>query len=278
MIKLTQIVILSLLTVQAYAKNDCASATYFRTVGKKSGYALKSELSRIISSTHKNNSYDALFRAYQMGDSDTSLDNDGTVLDIYSEDPSGADPYNYKHFKKKCGNYKTESNCYNREHIFPQSLFYKRAPMRSDYFHVLPTDGKVNGMRGSYPFGEVVGEVKWKSRNGSKLGHSNYPKYRGMVFEPIDEFKGDVARALLYFATRYERQMPRFKEHAMTNGSSQQAYKKWFLKTLVKWHQQDPVSVHERQRNEAGCKFQKNRNPFIDNPEWVLDIWEDAIL
>ncbi len=275
--KFNKILVLAVLTTLVSARTSCNSPSYYNSVNKKTGYSLKSELSRIISSTHKNNSYDSLYRAYEMGDSDTTFDNDGTVLDIYSEDPNGADPYNYTHFRKKCGNYKTESNCYNREHLFPQSLFYKRSPMRSDYFHVVPTDGKVNGMRGSYPFGEVS-EVTWKSRNGSKLGKSKDPKFRGMVFEPIDEFKGDVARALLYFATRYERQITRFKEHAMTNGSSQQVYTKWFLKTLVRWHQMDPVSDHERQRNEAGCRFQKNRNPYIDNPRWVMDVWEDAIL
>ena len=263
------------LSIQSFA--NCHNRSYYSSVAKKTGYDLKWELTKIISHGHKNNSYGSLYHAYSMGDSDTTYDNDGTVLDIYSEDPNGADPYNYKHFGKKCGNYKTESNCYNREHLFPQSLFYKRAPMRSDYFHVVPTDGKVNGMRGSYPFGEVHGEVKWASRNGSKLGHSKNKEYRGMVFEPINEFKGDVARAMLYFATRYARQMPNFKQHAMTNGSSDQVYTKWFLKTLVKWHLQDPVSDHEKQRNEAGCKFQNNRNPFIDNPEWVLDIWEDAV-
>ena len=271
------IIILSFFIYSSQAKTNCDSASYYSSVGKSSGYELKWKLTKIIGSSHRSKSYDSLYNAYKMGDSDTTFENDGTVLDIYSEDPTGADPYNYKHFKKKCGNYKTESNCYNREHLFPQSLFFKRSPMRSDYFHVIPSDGKVNGMRGSYPFGEVGKSVTWVSRNGSRVGHSADPKYRGVVFEPIDEFKGDVARAILYFGTRYATQMPNFKQHAMTNGSSDQVYSTWFLKTMIKWHLNDPVSDHEKQRNEAGCKFQKNRNPFIDNPDWVLDIWEDAI-
>ncbi len=271
------IIISSLFIYSSQAKSDCDSASYYSSVGKSSGYELKWKLTKIIGSSHRSKGYGSLYEAYQMGDSDTTFENDGTVLDIYSEDPTGADPYNYKHFRKKCGNYKTESNCYNREHLFPQSLFFKRSPMRSDYFHVIPSDGKVNGMRGSYPFGEVGKSVTWKSRNGSKVGHSADPKYKGVVFEPIDEFKGDVARAILYFGTRYARQMPNFKKHAMTNGSSDQVYSKWFLQTMIKWHLNDPVSDHEKQRNRAGCKFQKNRNPFIDNPDWVLDIWEDAI-
>ncbi len=79
---------------------------------------------------------------------------------------------------------------------------------------------------------------------------------------------------MLYFAVRYENQIPRFKAHAMTDGSVEQTYATWFLNILIKWHKQDPVSDNERYRNNAACKFQKNRNPFIDHPQWVSAIWE----
>ena len=85
--KFNKILVLAVLTTLVSARTSCNSPSYYNSVNKKTGYSLKSELSRIISSTHKNNSYDSLYRAYEMGDSDTTFDNDGTVLDIYSEDP-----------------------------------------------------------------------------------------------------------------------------------------------------------------------------------------------
>ena len=93
-----------------------------------------------------------------------------------------------------------------------------------------------------------------------------------MVFEPIDEFKGDIARALLYFATRYEGRVGSFN-HVMFDGSREQVYTTWFLNMLVKWHKMDPVSPHEIHRNDVGFRFQGNRNPFIDHPEFVEKIW-----
>jgi len=79
----------------------------------------------------------------------------------------------------------------------------------------------------------------------------------------------------LYFATRYEHRVKNFS-HIMLNGSEDQVYADWFLNLLIKWHKQDPVSEHEIHRNEIGFKFQGNRNPFIDNPEWVEKIWLGA--
>ena len=243
---------------------------YSKTSGKV-GFELKTALKEIITRNHEPKSYNALFRVYLTSDLDTTYENDGTILDIYSENPRGEDEYNFSKEEDKCGNYRAESDCFNREHLFPQSIFKKAAPMRSDFFHVFPTDGAVNGMRGSFPFGEVR-EAKKISLNGSKLGKSVTPGYRGLVFEPIDEFKGDVARALLYFATRYQDRISSW-HHEMLDGSSDRVYRKWFIALLLKWHKADPVSEHEMNRNNAGEEFQGNRNPFIDHPEYADLIW-----
>jgi hypothetical protein len=53
----------------------------------------------------------------------TGYENDNTVLDIYSENPNGTDPYSYNYPSTQCGSYNGEGDCYNREHIVPQSLF-----------------------------------------------------------------------------------------------------------------------------------------------------------
>ena len=197
-------------------------------------------------------------------------DVDRNIIDFYSNNPHGQNPYNYQR-NDKCGTYRQEGDCWNREHIFPQGIFKKKMPMKTDYHHIVPTDGYVNNRRGRYPFGEVS-SVKWESQNGSKLGSSSRKDYTGRVFEPIDKYKGDIARALFYFAVRYQKQGGNWSD-ATLNNSNYLFYKPWYVKMLKEWHQADPVDTFEQMKNQKGYEFQKNRNPFIDHPEWVELIW-----
>ena len=244
-----------------------------------SGFALKTQLKNIISNGHIDQGYGALYDAYTTSDTDIFYENDGSVLDMYSENPNGPDPYNYLHKTRNCGNYNSENDCYNREHIFPQGFFNSLHPMRTDIHHVIPSDGYVNGRRSSYPFGEVTTPT-WTSRNGSKVGQNTFDSFTGTVFEPIDEFKGDIARMLLYFAVRYEDEVTdsNWDDHDASennplDGSNDQVYEDWYIKLLYKWHTNDPVSQRENVRNDEAYQFQGNRNPFIDHPEYVTQIW-----
>ncbi len=246
---------------------------YYDSAAGLTGYALKTKLGEIITAGYQTKSYDNLYNGYPTTDTDSFYEKDGSVLDIYSENPTGADPYNYTHGQKKCGNYSVEGDCYNREHSVPQSLFNSASPMVSDIHHILPTDGKVNGMRSNYPYGKVSNPT-YTSKNGSKLGPNSSPGYGGTVFEPINEFKGDVARGLLYFVTRYQTKLSGFSSGNILNTSNvNQGLTTWELNLLLLWHQQDPVSEREIVRNNASYNYQKNRNPFIDHPEWVTTIW-----
>ncbi len=246
-------------------------ANYYDNALGKTGYTLKTALKEIITNGYVSYSYDDLYTIYLTSDKDDYYENDGTVLDIYSEKPQGPDAYEYVHIDEKCGTYSTEGDCYNREHIVPQSVFDSASPMVSDAHFVVPTDGYVNGRRSNYPFGEVS-DPTWTSTNGSKVGPNSTSGYVDTVFEPIDEFKGDIARMLFYFATRYEDQVASWS-HPMFNGTSDQVFSDWFLDILLDWNQQDPVSQREIDRNNAVYEYQNNRNPFIDHPEWVSDIW-----
>ena len=243
---------------------------YDSTVGK-TGYVLKTALNKIITSGHIDRGYGSLYGGYMTTDTDKFYDNDSTVLDMYSENPTGVDSYFYSHNTRNCGNYNSENDCYNREHLFPQSGFGRGYPMRTDIHHVVPSDGYVNGQRGSFPFGEVS-STTWTSMNGSKKGPSASPGYQNIVFEPIDEFKGDIARCMLYFATRYETQVSSWP-WAQLNGTSTQVYDQWFLNVLISWHLQDTVNQREIVRNNGSYAYQGNRNPYIDHPEWVTQIW-----
>lgn len=247
-------------------------AGYYDDADGLSGYQLKSALKSIITNGHVTHTYDELYTAYETTDSDYYYENDGTVLDMYSENPDGQDPYNYYHNQNTCGTYSSEGDCYNREHLMPQSIFDSALPMKSDAHFVVPSDGKVNNMRSNYPFGEIS-DPTWTSLNGSKVGYNTTAGYSGKVFEPIDEFKGDIARMLFYVATRYEDEIPGWGASDMLDGSGDQVFTDWFLQVLLKWAAQDPVSQREIDRNNAVYDYQGNRNPFIDHPEWVNAIW-----
>lgn len=249
-----------------------APAGYYNGTEGLSGAALKTKLSSIITAGHTDKGYDGLYNGYPTTDSDHFYENDNSVLDMYSENPNGTDPYTYRHGIKKCGNYSIEGDCYNREHVIPQSFFNSRAPMVSDIHHVRPTDGKVNGMRSNYPYGAVANPA-FTSRNGTKVGPSVSPGYSGTVCEPINEFKGDIARMIFYFVTRYESQLSGFSTGNMLGGSAFPGLQTWERDVLLSWAAQDPVSPSEIERNNAAFAFQKNRNPFIDHPEWVNQIW-----
>ncbi|MBO9583856.1 MAG: endonuclease [Flavobacterium sp.] len=260
---------LLLLTFTTIGFAQIPSGYYSTATG--TGYTLKTQLYNIIKG-HTDNGYAGLYTTYQTSDVDNFYENDGTVLDMYSENPSGTDPYNYSTgTTQRCGTYSVEGDCYNREHIIPQSVFSEQSPMVADAHFITPTDGKVNGMRSNYPHGNVS-SATYTSQNGSKLGSSAVSGYSGTVFEPINEFKGDIARMYFYFATRYENTVAGYS-YAMFNGSSNQVFTTAFLNMLLAWHAQDPVSAREIARNNAVYARQNNRNPYIDHPEYVNQIW-----
>lgn len=256
----------------SFLANAQAPSGYYNSANGLSGASLKTALSTIITNGHQDKGYSGLWTGYKTTDIDKNYENDGSILDIYSEKPAGTDPYKYTPGTNQCGTYSVEGNCYNREHIVPQSLFNEASPMVSDIHFIRATDGKVNGMRSNYPFGKV-GTATFTSKNGSKLGNSVSSGYSGTVFEPIDEFKGDVARMIFYFVTRYQSKLSTFSSGNMLGSSTFPGLQTWELNVLLAWHNQDPVSQAEINRNNASYTFQGNRNPFIDNPNYVNSIW-----
>jgi endonuclease I len=252
------------------------------------GFTLKTQLKSIITTGHVDQDYGSLWSLYtQTAYRDTNYENDNSLIDFYSENPSGADPYNFTSTNQQCGNYSSEGDCYNREHIVPQSFFdnYAVDPMKNDPFHVVPSDGKVNGLRNNFPFGRVNNPSN-TTMNGSKLGpnvNSGYSAgYTSTVFEPLDEFKGDIARCIFYFVTRYESSMVNFyntstgESKNMFDGTASNALSPTFLNILITWHNQDPVNSKEIARNNTIYNYQGNRNPYIDHPEYVCQIWTSA--
>jgi len=148
--------------------------------------------------------------------------------------------------RTQCQDLTDPNMSFNTEHTWPQSLFSQLEPMRSDMFHLFPTDETANGKRSNYPFG-VVTNPTW-SNGGSKFDQNSG------IFEPRDDHKGETARAMFYFVMRYQ------------NYSN-------FLNTqesiLRQWHYQFlPTAIEQKRCNDIQI-YQKNRNPFIDYPQFV---------
>ena len=232
---------------------------YYNAANGKTGDELKVALHNIIKGHHVV-SYNGLLNAFVYTDNDGN----GNVWDIYSNCI-----FSYSG-NSQCGGYEQEGDCWNREHTWPQSWFNEQTTPRCDLFHVYPTDGFVNGQRSNYPYGEV-GNYIYISGNGSKLGPCVTSGYTGRVFEPIDEYKGDIARSYFYMSVRYYSEDDDWSTSAMTNKS---VILPWAMTMLLRWSDEDPVSDKEIARNNAVYGYQNNRNPFIDHPEYARMIWD----
>jgi len=241
-----------------------APSGYYKDAEGKSDKTLYTAIGGIINN-HSAKSYDYLWTAFKT----TDVDNNGKIWDMYSTK-------RWKAGGEQCGNYQSIGDCYNREHSFPKSWFNDAKPMYTDLYHLYPTDGKVNGQRSNYPFGECANGTVVASSGSvkalGKLGTSTFSGYSGKVFEPDDEFKGDFARTYFYMAACYSDRNKSWKSD-MLAGNDFPFFKDWAINLLLKWHRQDPVSEKETKRNDAVYKIQNNRNPFIDHPELAEHIW-----
>ena len=254
----------------ASAMADEPAGYYSTCEGLNGQQLLKALCSKIY--PHTNVGYDGLWSVYKTSD----VRDDGTLWDIYTT----------KHWSpnfKQCGNYSLIGDCVNREHSFPKSWWGGgKQEQYADAFHLYPTDGRVNGQRGNFPYGECANGTRLPN-NGSvqalgRLGTSTFPGFSGQVFEPDDEYKGDLARSYFYMAACYNNKIAGWTSgngNQMLAGNSYPVFKTWALNLLLKWHRQDPVSDKEIKRNEAVYARQKNRNPFIDHPELAEYIWGD---
>lgn len=245
-----------------------APAGYYTGCEGKSGKALLQQLNAVIGA-HTTVSYKGLWDLYKTSD----VKPNGKIWDMYStkEWTPGND---------QCGTYTAVGSCYNREHSFPKSWFDDASPMVSDAFHIYPTDGKVNGQRSNYPYGECANGTTLGS-NGSvkalgKLGKSTFPGYSGTVFEPDDQYKGDFARSYFYMAACYNDRIAGWSSDMLAR-NNYPVFSTWAVNLLLKWHRQDPVSDKEIKRNEVVYGRQHNRNPFIDYPELAEHIWGNKV-
>ncbi len=146
----------------------------------------------------------------------------------------------------------------NTEHTFPQSKGARYGNARSDMHHLFPAMARVNEARSNYPFGEIDDRrTRWwfyKDKLMYSIPKENIDAYsegiEGM-FEPREDHKGNVARAMFYFMTMYRSQ-------------ADAAFFQRQRKTLCMWHYLDPVDSLEWTRNLMIAAYQDGKpNPFI---------------
>ena len=256
---------------------------YYEAIDGKSGKALFDAVQKVTKTGYSSLGYDGLWSAYQY----TDLHDNGYVWDMYSDCTWKSINSNH------CGSYKNECDCYNREHSIPKSWYGgTTSGPGCDIFHLVPTDGKVNGVRSNYPFGEVSSADY--NKHGNKRGSAKSITITGgntiagntgtnisasgTVFEPRDEYKGDFARgymgALLKWAGDKNFTDGEGSKTFTTNYSTGSfGLTKYGVALLMKWHRQDPVSQKEIDRNNGIQQTQGNRNPFIDYPYLAEYIW-----
>ena len=201
---------------------------------------------------------------------------DGKIWDIYS-----ASDFN---LSDNCDDEKdptAEGVCYNREHILPVACWTinknrdeaEEEVMFTDLHHVVSTDGFVNAQRSAWVYDEVK-SVTWTNNLGSKVGTGK--TWNETSFEPVDEYKGDIARVYFYMLTCYmDKDFTQggkgYRYFTYSNGVCD--FKSQALALMLKWHRQDPVSEKEVVRNAKVADLQGNVNPFVVEPDLVEYIW-----
>ncbi|MED4284406.1 endonuclease [Priestia megaterium] len=225
---------------------------YYRTAAEKTGNSLKTELHNIIDH-HTELSYSAVWEALKKTDEDPANANNVILL--------------YTGRSQAKGTNGGGVDDWNREHVWAKSHgdFGTAMGPGTDLHHLRPTDVSVNSTRGNLDFDNGGTE------HSEALG--NY--FDSDSWEPRDEVKGDVARMLFYMAVRYEDDVsdePDLELNNTVNNGTAPYHGK--LSVLLQWNAQDPVDDRERRRNDIiYSDYQHNRNPFIDHPEWVNEIW-----
>ena len=278
--------VLSVLYASAQAPNN--TGTDYQAADGKKAEELKSALFAIIS-PHTIQTY-----TYGVWDAIESYDlrEDGKIWEIYS----GISNFTPKTDRDK-GDDVEEGKKYNREHAMPKSWFNEATqdnytnnvyPMYTDLHHLFPTDRLINTMRSNYPYGEVGANITKQSEGGfSKFGRCvdslgyKVSGVNGRVFEPNDQYKGDLARVYFYMATAYESyknekgvtRSPKDWKSDMLTSDVYPFFTDWALKMLLRWAANDPISEKEIKRNEAIYGIQGNRNPFVDYPGLEQYIW-----
>jgi len=165
---------------------------------------------------------------------------------------------------------------WSREHVWAKSRgnFGTSRGVGTDLHNLHAEDVSTNSARNNRNFDTATTQYVDGSGNYNGVTPS-YTSSNAWVWEPRDEMKGDVARVIFYMSVRYQGENGEL-DLELTDSllpSSSQLPLHGNARTLYNWHLNDTVSLRERARNDTIYKYQNNRNPFVDHPEYVRDIY-----
>lgn len=251
------------LLAYAVARRDTRAAEpsgYYDAAAGLKGTALRAALHEIIDE-HQVTSYSASRGALEVLDQDPA--NSANVILLYE-----------RASYPKAQFISTHPNGWNREHCWPNSLGIDNAlPAYSDLFNLRACGEPANSDRANLPYEEsatTAGGYQKPAGPTTPLCSQDLDSW-----EPPTEMKGDLARAMFYMDVRYEGDSGE-PNLVLTDDATQISSSANFmgrLSNLLVWHFLDPVSAAERSRMEGVYGYQRNRNPFVDRPEWVEAIY-----
>ncbi|MCM1131154.1 MAG: endonuclease [Roseburia sp.] len=246
--------------IAKWVKSNDGLSGYYEAMNGHLNASFKEALHKLLKETHTTK------RSYsQLWDDLASLDQDPNnkenILCIYT----GKSIPIANRDKGSAGN-----NIWNREHSWPNSHGFSSQDYYAytDLHHLFASEKNINATRGNKDFNNV--------KNGNSDEYGN--KWDNTYFEPRDEVKGDLARAMFYLVVRYDdpNELDLELSETTTSSSSNKTGKLGILSALLEWNILDPVSEEEKLRNEKAYSIQGNRNPFVDNPEWVNYLYPQA--
>lgn len=233
---------------------------------------LKNALSIIIAKDHKYLTYKQVWSTLTYADQDPT--NDKNVIEIYT----GNSISKYDNQTSGSG-----AGKWNREHVWAKSHGFPSDSQwgYTDAHHLRPSDPGINTARSNNDFGACRDTGEEVLFNG--VGTGNYLDKTTDCWEPRDEVKGDVARMIMYMDTRYQgtdtatTNMPDLVAvDRLTTTAEDSEPLIGTLCTLYAWNKLDAVDTYEQNRNNQVYKYQGNRNPFIDRPELVQQVYGAA--
>lgn len=261
-------------TVQVRDDEDAFSppAGYYAAAAGVTGNALKAALKAIASpANYRSYAYSDTLNPLRTLDQDPG--NSSNVLTLYSGTsmsknavffPGGPDA----------------NASWSREHIWPDSFGLDpdnanpgapdggdAGPDYTDLFNLRPCIHSVNVLRSNRHFDLT---------SGTPLIPPLAPlcSYDSDSWEPRPEERGDIARAMFYMAARYDGSDPLTLDLELSNTPNAAVGRFGKLSILLHWHEEDPVSLEERQRNHRiYTTYQRNRNPFVDRPGLAAEVW-----
>ena len=251
---------------------------YYDSIDGLTGDELKTELNNIIIG-HTEFPYTSTATDVWdiLREADEDPDNPDNIIGIYTglSIPKDCQDTTYPpDFCEMEAYEETKTVEWNREHVWSKSRggFTDEADRGAytDAHHLVAAERVMNSIKNNRFYEDCH---DGDDINVVDRGYSNYT-CNTWEFEPRNDVKGDIARMIFYMAVRYDDEE---LDLEVVNDPDEDRYSYLpvygDIDDLLRWHNEDPVSIEEIERNQIIYSYQGNRNPFIDMPELVEDVF-----